>query len=63
MGGNEPGTGLVAAAGRGCLACSWFNAETGYGFISRDDGPDVFVYYSEIDGWVVDEPPDRTVPS
>jgi CspA family cold shock protein len=28
----------------------WFNAEKGYGFISRSDGPDVFVHYSEIDG-------------
>jgi cold shock protein len=29
----------------------WFNAEKGYGFISRSDGPDVFVHYSEIDGY------------
>jgi len=28
----------------------WFNAEKGYGFISREDGPDVFVHFSEIDG-------------
>jgi cold shock protein len=27
----------------------WFNAS--YGFISRADGPDVFVHYSEIDGY------------
>jgi cold shock protein len=29
----------------------WFNAEKGYGFISQVDGPDVFVHYSEIDGY------------
>jgi len=27
----------------------WFSNETGYGFISRPDGPDVFVHYSAID--------------
>jgi CspA family cold shock protein len=26
----------------------WFNAEKGYGFITREDGPDLFVHYSEI---------------
>lgn len=26
----------------------WFNASKGYGFIGREDGPDVFVHYTAI---------------
>jgi cold shock protein len=26
----------------------WFNGSKGYGFISRENGPDVFVHYSSI---------------
>ncbi|NNG01884.1 MAG: cold shock domain-containing protein [Desulfobacteraceae bacterium] len=28
----------------------WFNARKGYGFIGQEDGPDVFVHHSGING-------------
>ncbi len=28
----------------------WFSQEKGYGFLTRPDGPDVFVHYSAIEG-------------
>ncbi|WP_099974337.1 MULTISPECIES: cold-shock protein [Lactobacillaceae] len=28
----------------------WFNAEKGYGFLTREDGSDVFVHFSAIQG-------------
>ncbi|MEW6387340.1 MAG: cold shock domain-containing protein [Thermodesulfobacteriota bacterium] len=28
----------------------WFNESKGYGFIQRDEGPDLFVHYTNIMG-------------
>ncbi len=28
----------------------WFNEKKGFGFIQQDNGPDVFVHYSNIGG-------------
>jgi CspA family cold shock protein len=36
----------MAARTRGTV--KWFNGDKGYGFITPENGPDVFVHYSEI---------------
>jgi 'Cold-shock' DNA-binding domain len=38
---------LEAAQAQGIV--EWFNSEKGYGLISREAGPGVFVHHSDID--------------
>jgi cold shock protein len=44
MAGNSP----QSSNGRRVGTVKWFNAEKGYGFISQENGPDVFAHYSSI---------------
>src|SRR5262249_6728611 len=42
------GGGVIGARVMATGTVKWFNPEKGYGFISREDGPDVFVHFSSI---------------
>ena len=44
MAGNPPQSGN----GRKVGTVKWFNAEKGYGFISQENGQDLFAHYSSI---------------
>jgi cold shock protein len=56
IGRQAPGTVSPAeASGRRELLVTtgtvkWFNPDKGYGFITREDGPDVFVHFDAIQG-------------
>ena len=39
---------LAGGIGMSTGKVKWFNAEKGYGFITSEDGKDVFVHYSSI---------------
>ena len=34
----------------GARNCQWFNFTKGYGFIEQEEGEDLFVHKSEVDG-------------
>ena len=42
---------------RGCMAQGtgkWYNKKKGYGFIEQEDGEDLFVHYTQVEGEIKD---------
>jgi len=47
----------VLCAQRGCMAqgtVKWYNKKKGYGFIEQEDGEDLFVHYTQVEGEIND---------
>ena len=42
--------GMEEAMGQYKGTVKWFNNAKGFGFLGREDGPDVFIHYSAIQG-------------